>query len=99
MQENLDEIFEAGGSLIAIGADTVTETKNTVDNLNLTFTVLSDSGLITTSDYNVVDQNNTRFPRPSVFIIKTDGTIGYVSLDSAYSRSSAASIISALAGL
>lgn len=99
MQENYDAINEAGGSLIAISKDGTTETQNTVDDLGLSFTVLSDSSLSTVSDYNVVSQINTGLPRPSVFIIKTDGTIGWKSLDSAYSRSSASTIISALKGL
>ena len=99
MQENLDKIIEAGGSLIAISVDNTTDTQATVDRLDLTFTVLSDSGKSAVSAYNVVSQSNTNLPRPSVFIIKTDGTIGWKSLDSAYSRSSASSIISALGDL
>ncbi len=96
MQENYDAISAAGGSLITISVDTVTKTQETVDLLSLTFTVLSDTGQSAVSAYNVVSQINTALPRPSVFIIKTDGTIGWKSLDSTYSRTSASTIISAL---
>ena len=99
MQDNYDAIIEAGGSLFAISVDNTTATQETVDELDLTFTVLSDSGKSAVSAYNVVSLINSHLPRPSVFIIKTDGTIGWKSLDSAYSRTSASTIISALKDL
>ena len=99
MQENSGKISAAGGTLFAISSDNTSVTQATVDRDSLTFTVLSDNGLGTIGAYNVVDRGNTRLARPSVFIIKTDGTIGWKSLDSTYSRTSADSIISALNSL
>ena len=99
MQANYDDIIAAGGSLIAISRDSISEAKGMVDDENLTFTVLSDSSKTVISAYNVVDQNNTNFARPSVFIIKKDGTIGWKSLDSFSARTNSSTIISALNGL
>lgn len=99
LQDNYDDIIAAGGSLIAISTDNITATKATVADNNLTFTVLSDTGKDAIGAYNVVSQNNSNLARPSVYIIKTDGTIGWKSLDSAYSRVATSSIISALKGL
>lgn len=96
LQENYDDIIAAGGSLIAISADDTSGAKNAADAIDNTFTVLSDSSKTAISAYNVVNKNNAGYAQPSVFIIKTDGTIGYKSIDGDYSRSDSSSIISAL---
>ena len=99
MKDNYSDITAAGGSLIAISVDGTSAAKNAADAIDNTFTVLSDSGKTAISAYNVVNKNNASLAQPSFFIIKTDGTIGYVSIDGDYLRSDSASIISALNGL
>lgn len=99
MQENYDDISAAGGSLIAISSDGITGAKGMVDDQSLTFTVLSDTGKTAISAYNVLASGNDNIARPSVFIIKTDGTIGWKSLDSQTSRTTSSDIVTALEGL
>ena len=96
MQENSDDIFEAGGSLIAISSDGVTGAKGMVDDQNLTFTVLSDSSKTAINAYNVASSGNSNIANPAVFIIKKDGTVGWVSVGDISSRSSSSDIVSAL---
>lgn len=99
MQANYNGISAAGGSLIAISSDGIAGAKGMVDDQNLEFTVLSDSSKTAISAYNVVNPNNANIARPSVFIIKKDGTIGWKSLDSFSSRTNSSTIISALNSL
>ena len=96
MQENYDDISNAGGSLIAISSDGITDAKGMVDDQNLTFTVLSDSSKTAISAYNVVNKSSDHIAQPSAFIIKKDGTIGWKSIDSFSSRTSSSDIVSAL---
>lgn len=98
MQTNYDKISAAGGSLIAISVDGPTAAKAAADAIDNTFTVLSD-GKAVIEDYYVLNPRSSHLALPSVFIIKTDGTIGWKSIDSTYSRTSSSSIISALKGL
>ncbi len=99
MQDNYDDISAAGGSLIAISNDDTTAAKNAADTIGNAFTVLSDTSKTAINAYNVLNKNSDNYAQPSVFIIKTDGTIGYKSIDADYSRSDSSSIISALEGL
>ncbi len=99
MQDNYDDIIDAGGSLIAISADGTTAAKNAADTIGNAFTVLSDTSKTAINAYNVLNKTSDHYAQPSVFIIKTDGTIGYKSIDGDYSRSDSSSIISALEGL
>ena len=99
MQENYGGISAAGGSLIAISADDTTGAKTAADDIDNAFTVLSDTSKAAINAYNVLNKTNDNYAQPSVFIIKTDGTIGYKSIDGDYSRSDSSSIISALEGL
>ena len=96
MQEYYSQIQAAGGSLIAISVDSVNTTKRTVQDLGLTFTVLSDSGKSAISAYNVVDQGQTSIARPATYIIKKDGTVGWTSIDPTHSRVSTSTTLSEL---
>ena len=99
MQDNYDEISAAGGSLIAISADDTTAAKTAADDIENAFTVLSDTSKTAINAYNVLNKTNDNYAQHSVFIIKTDGTIGYKSIDADYERSDSSSIISALESL
>lgn len=99
MQENYDDIINAGGSLIAISRDDVSNAKGMVDDENITFTVLSDSGKTAINAYNVLNKGSDHYAQPSAFIIKTDGTIGWKSIDSFNLRTNSSTIVSALEGL
>ncbi len=99
MQNDYDDIIAAGGSIIAISSDDTAAAKGMVDDLSLTFTVLSDSNKTAINAYNVLNKSNNHIAQPSVFIIKKDGTIGWKSIDSFSSRTSSSSIISALESL
>ena len=99
MQDNYDNISNAGGSLIVISADITSEAKKAANDISNAFTVLSDSSKTAINAYNVLNKSNDNYAQPSFFIIKTDGTIGYKSIDGNYSRSDSTSIVSALEGL
>lgn len=99
MQDNYDDISNAGGSLIAISSDGTSQAKAAADEISNAFTVLSDSSKTAITAYNVVNKSNANYAQPSFFIIKTDGTIGYKSIDANYGRSDSSDIISALEGL
>lgn len=81
MQDNYDRIKAAGAELIAISSDNVGESKDTVNKIGLTFTVLSDSNKETIGNYNVVDPFNKHIARPATFILNQDGTIAWTFLD------------------
>jgi len=99
LQEYASQISEAGASLIAISSDSQSTTKETVQDLSLSFTVLSDSSVTAISAYNVVDRGNIRIARPATYIIKSDGTVGWKSLGSTTTRVSTADTITALGEL
>lgn len=81
MQQNYSQIQAQDAELIAISADDEDETKRTVEGLGLTFPVLSDTEKETIIAYNVLDQTNFEIARPATYIIKSDGTITWISLD------------------
>lgn len=99
MQSNYSKIQAEGAELIAISADDEDETKETVEELNLTFTVLSDVDIETIAAYNVLDQTNFEIARPATFIIKSDGTIVWITLDLAGIRVPTSTIITELGKL
>lgn len=99
LQKNYSKIQAEGAELIAISADDEDETKTTVEELNLTFTVLSDVDLKTITAYNVLDQTNYEIARPATFIVKSDGTIVWITLDLAGIRVPTSTIITELGKL
>ena len=99
MQQNYSKIQAEGAALIAISADDEDATKTTVEDLNLTFTVLADVALETITAYNVLDQTNFAIARPATFIINSDGTITWITLDLAGIRVPTSTIITELGKL
>ncbi len=99
MQKNYNTIQAEGAELIAISADDEDETKTTVEELNLTFTVLSDVDLKTITAYNVLDQTTFAIARPATFIVNSDGTIVWITLDLAGIRVPTATLITELGKL
>ena len=99
MQQNYSKIQAEGAALIAISADDEDETKTTVEELNLTFTVLADVDLETITTYNVLDQTNFEIARPATFIINSDRTITWITLDLTGIRVPTSTIITELGKL
>ncbi len=99
MQKNYDKIQEADAEVIAISVDTIAETKQTVENEGLEFPVLSDQEMEAISAYNVVNQENRNVARPATFIIESDRTIAWVSLDTVNERVPIAKILMELGKL
>ena len=99
MQQNYSRIQAEGAELIAISSDDIDQTKETVDKLNLTYTVLTDESLEVITAYNVLDQTNLEIARPSTYVLNADGTIVWISLDLAGVRVPTSTIISELGKL
>ena len=96
MQKNYDAIQNEDAELIAISVDTIADTKRTVQNEGLTFPVLSDDDLEAITAYNVVNQVNLVVARPATYIIESDGTITWKSLDTLVRRVPTAAILQEL---
>ena len=86
MQHNYGEIKAAGAELIAVSVESIGLTKRTTDNNNLTYIVLSDGKKEATALYNVFEQPLNLISRAATFIIDTDGTIAWKSLDKQFGR-------------
>lgn len=99
MQQNYNEIKSEGGELIVISSDSITATKNTVQDEGLDYLVLSDASLDVIKEYNVVDRGNTRIARPSTFIMDSEGTIVYKFLGNKNSRVSVEDVFTELGKL
>lgn len=99
MQQNYEKIQTANAELIAISADTVNATKTTVENEGLKFPVLADNRKDAITAYNVVDQSDTTIARPAAYILKSDGTIVWKSLNTAAVRVPTATILTELGKL
>lgn len=99
MQKNYDNIKDKGAEVIAISNDTVDEVKETVEDLRLTFTVLSDDDIEAIAAYNVNDPETPGIAVPSTFIIEPDGVIVWKSLDTIEERVSTTRILTELSKL
>lgn len=99
MQQNYGKIQAADAELIAISADTVNATKTTVENKGLEFPVLSDNNKNSITAYNVVDQSDPDIARPAAYILKSDGTIAWKSINTAAVRVPTATILTELGKL
>lgn len=99
MQKNYDNIKDKGAEVIAISNDTVDEVKETVEDLRLTFTVLSDDDIEAISAYNVNDPEAPGVAVPSTFIIEPDGVIVWKSLDTVEERVATTRILTELGKL
>lgn len=99
MQKNYDNIKDKGAEVIAISNDTVDEVKETVEDLRLAFTVLSDDDIEAISAYNVNDPEAPGVAVPSTFIIELDGVIVWKSLDTVEERVATTRILTELGKL
>lgn len=86
MQQNYGEIKAAGAELIAISVESIGLTERTIDNNNLTYIVLSDGKKEATALYNVFEQPLNQNSRAATFIIDSDGTVAWKSLDKQFGR-------------
>lgn len=96
MQKNYDNIEAHNAVVIAISPDTVQETKRTVQKEKLEFPVLSDVDLDVVAPYNVENQGAVI---PSTFLLESDGTIVWKSIDTVNNRVPTGQIIRELAKL
>ena len=99
MQQYYTKIKAEGAELIAISSDDADETKATVENQSLTYTVLSDEDKEVITAYNVLDQTTFEIARPATLILNSDGTIAWISLDSHGVRVPTSTIITELGRL
>ena len=86
MQQNYDKIKAERAEIIAISVESIGLTKRTTDNNNLTYIVLSDGKKEATALFNVFEQPLNQISRAATFIIDTDGTIAWKSLDKQFGR-------------
>lgn len=99
MEKNYDNIKDKGAEVIAISIDTVDSTRETVEDLGLTFTVLSDVNLDAIIAYNVNNPETPGVAVPSTFIIEPDGVIVWKSLDKVDDRVSTTRLLTELGKL
>ncbi len=99
MQKNYQLIQSKNAELFAISVEDIPTTKRTVVDENLEFPVLSDLDLEAVKTYNVENQEFPGFPRASTFLLESDGTIVWKSLDTVDRRVSTAIIMKELGKL
>lgn len=96
MQRNYQLIQAKNAEIFAISVEDVPTTRRTVQKEKLTFPVLSDVDFEAVIPYNVVDQEVPVFARPATFLLESDGTIVWKSLDTDDKRVPTAQIIKEL---
>ncbi len=99
MQENYDRIKLDNAELFAISVEDIPTTKRTVVSEKLQFPVLSDEDLEAVIPYNVEDQEFPGVARAATFLLESDGTIVWKSLDTFDRRVSTAKILKELGKL
>lgn len=96
MQGYYAAIKDAGAELIAISVESIGLTKRTTDNYDLKYIVLSDNKKEAVALYNVFEQPNNTNSRAATFIIGSDGTIAWKSLDKQFGRVATATTLEEL---
>jgi peroxiredoxin len=99
LQKNYANIRAAGAELIAISSDDEGDTKKTVQGSRLEFPVLADKDRAVISAYNVLDPGNNRIARPASYVLRTDGTVAWKSIDGVAVRVPTAQILTELGKL
>ena len=99
MQKNYQLIQSKNAELFAISVEDIPTTKRTVVSEKLQFPVLSDEDLEAVIPYNVEDQELPGVARPATFLLESDGTIVWKSIDTVDRRVSTATIIKELGKL
>ncbi len=93
MQKNYQIIQSKNAEIFAISVEDIPTTRRTVQRENLEFPVLSDEDLEAVIPYNVEDQEFPGVARPATFLLESDGTIVWKSIDTVDKRVSTAQII------
>ena len=99
MQENYQLIQAKNAEIFAISVEDIPRTRRTVQDENLEFPVLSDEDLEAVISYNVEDQEFPGVARAATFLLESDGTIVWKSLDTADRRVPTSQIIKELGKL
>ena len=99
LQQNYDKIQSLGAELIAISSENMALTEQTVENHSLKYLVLSDDKKQAINAYNVLDQSNRTIARPATYILNTNGTVAWKSLDAIDVRVPTATVLTALGKL
>lgn len=99
MQENYKRIKTDNAELFAISIQNIQSTRLTVQREKLEFPVLSDTDLDAFESFNVVVQGNPVAIRPATFLLESDGTVVWKSIDTIDRRVSTAQIMKELGKL
>ncbi len=99
MQDNYDRIKADNAEIFAISIQNIQRTKLTVQNEKLEFPVLSDTDLEAVIPFNVEVPVDTGVPHPSTFLLESDGTVVWKSIDTVDRRVSTAQIMRELGKL
>ena len=86
MQDNYDRIKADNAEIFAISVQDVPATRITVNRENLEFPVLSDTNLDAVIPFNVEVPVDTGAPQPSTFLLESDGTVVWKSIDTVDNR-------------
>ncbi len=81
MQDNYDRIKADNAEIFAISIQDVPATRITVNRENLEFPVLSDTNLDAVKPFNVEVPVDTGALNPSTFLLESDGTVVWKSID------------------
>lgn len=99
MQDNYNRIKSDNAELFAISIENVQNTRIITNREKLEFPVLSDVDLEAILSYNVEDQEFPGIARAATFLLESDGTIVWKSLDTDVQRVSTAQIMRELGKL
>ena len=99
MQDNYRRIKTDNAEIFAISVQDVPTTKTTVNRGKLEFLVLSDTNLDAIIPFNVEVPVDTGVPQPSTFLLESDGTVVWKSIDTVERRVSTAQIMRELGKL
>lgn len=99
MQNNYKRIKSDNAELFAISIEDVPITRITVNREKLEFPVLSDTKLEAVKPFNVEVPADTGVPYPSTFLLESDGTVVWKSIDTVDKRVSTAQIMKELGKL
>ena len=82
IQEKLAEFQKANAQILAISTDTPENSQKLIDKHNLDFPVLAGLSREVAEAYDLFFNEEEDHAQPAVFILRPDGTIAYVSLQS-----------------
>lgn len=96
----IDEFEAANATIYGISPDDGAErVAKMVEDHELTFPVLHDTGLEVAKAYGIVNQDNTKVPHPTVIVVDEQGIVRWIHLDEDYTkRPSPESVLEAVRG-